>query len=151
MFQKDHVAPEYCKHAMTTLLSAALGWRKHCSGYLGGFDGANLANSSKNLSRHATSVLAPKQLSIGHKAFSKHSQFVGISVPPDGMSRPSMDRMKSTRHGAGRGVPGENRMKRTRQEPDGAGPATEPDDYTGPVRSTHRMWGHIWKYVPKSR
>ena len=47
-------------------------------------------------------------------------------------------------------------------EPDGAGPATEPDDegtrrgpdevaYTGPVRSTHQMWGHICKYVPKSR
>ena len=59
-------------------------------------------------------------------------------------------------------VPGENRMKRTRQEPDGARPATEPDDegtrhfpdevaYTGPMRSTHQMWGHICKYVPKSR
>ena len=59
-------------------------------------------------------------------------------------------------------VPGENRMKRTRQEPDGAGPATKPDDegtwhlpdevaYTGPVRSTHWMKGYTCKYVLESR
>ena len=82
MFQKDHVAPEYCKHAMMTLLPAALGSRKHCSCYLGGFDGANLANSSKNLPRHVMSVLAPKQLTIGHTAFSNHSQFPIDPEPP---------------------------------------------------------------------
>ena len=54
---------------------------------------------------------------------------------------------------------GENRMRSTRQELDDEGPmrtggdtcTRQEPERAGPARSTHRMKGHICKYVPESR
>ena len=76
MYQLEHVAPEYYKITTMILFPATLGSRKHWSCYLWSFGGPNLGNLSKKLSRHVTSLSAPKQLNVVHTAFSIHFQFL---------------------------------------------------------------------------